>query len=775
MGFPYVGAGGTSGVNVNDVWPASSARLQIMGFRRGSTAIGVDGYTYYLTLATADVPAGTAGYPATGVPANHLYWKREVDLKVASGGPSPQPLAISGTPQSATQNQAYSFTPTTTGGSGTRTYSRSGTLPAGLSFSSTTGAITGTPTVSGTFSGLAITVSDATGSATLSGLSIVVAAAAAARAAAKRIAIIGDSFGQRAQDVTGSPSRAFAGRVYGATSVSGVLAGDLVIDGLTYVLVADQTATQIRDQINNRADATVTAEIAGSSPVNRLVLMSKTRNRNVVITSAPSGTGLTTGTFTPEVTSAVGTDAVVNPVLFQWPYADTGTGGAITSTGVGGVTWSLANAIQAISNGAYVFPFEINRATGGANSGQWNRFVDDIDRLKQAVATFQEDIDAGRKIDGCLINLGTNDTQATFTASASYDNVKSVCDRIAGMGIPIVIYTIAPRGEPAFTAARLGNVNGTDKRPMAREFNARILGTSFNGTSYPGLAAESTLAGKIRVVDITTPLLDPAPAVDFDILPAYAYDGLHLSPLGAFTVAPALLAAFDALLTATVTPPLATNDNTGNILGTKGLMAGTTGTLTRTGNATTNAGFTLSGTAPTGWLVATSSNWPGTDPNNTKGTVTVSKGTADAGEAIVVDAALDGSGRSNSNTYRLELSTDIDMTQFTAGEFMEGLARLKLTGLSGFRSADIQFILTEPDGVVRTLRTHAPPPNGTLRPDWPQTDRTMTLRTQRRRVKSGTYSSAKLLIALNFAGNVAGITMKAELSQVAVRKAPFPT
>lgn len=596
-----------------------------------------------------------------------------------------------------------------------------------------------------------------------------------ARTAAKRIAIIGDSFGQRAQDVTGQPSRAFAGRVYGTTSVSGVLAGDLIIDGVSYVLVANQTADEIKAQINGAANATVTADVAGSAPANRLVITSKTRNRNVVITAAPSGTGLATGTYPPEVTSAVGTDAIVNPVLFQWPYADTGTGGSITSTGVGGVTWSLANAIQAISNGAYVFPFEINRATGGANSGQWNRFVDDIDRLKQAVATFQEEIDAGRKIDGCLINLGTNDTQATFTASASYDNVKAVCERIAAMGIPIVIYTIAPRGEPAFASARLGNVGGVDKRPMAREFNARLLGTSFNGTTYPGLAAESTLAGKIRVVDITTPLLDPAPAVDFDILPAYAYDGLHLSPVGCFTVAPALLAAFDALIPATVTPPLATNDNTGNVLGTKGLMAGTAGTVTRTGNATTNAGFTMSGTAPTGWTIATSSNWPGTDPNNTKGTLTVSKGSADAGEAIVVDAALDGSGRSNSNTYRLELSTDIDMTQFTAGEFMEGLARLKLTGLSGFRSADIQFILTEPDGVVRTLRTHAPPPNGTVRPDWPQNDRSMTLRTQRRRVKSGTYASAKLLVALNFAGNVAGITARAELSQVAVRKAPFPT
>lgn len=601
---------------------------------------------------------------------------------------------------------------------------------------------------------------------------IVVPPVPGARTMAKRIAVYGDSFGQRAQDVTGAPSRAFAGRIYGTASVSGVTAGDLVVDGYTFPLTANQTAVQIIQQINAAADAPVTADIAAT---NRIILTQKTRNKNVTITAVPSGVNLPIGSFPPEVTVSNGTDTVVNPVLFQWPYTDTGTGGAITSTGVGGVTWSLANAIWALSNGAYTFPFEINRAVGGSNSGQCVRFVEDGDRLKQFIATLQEEIDAGRKPDGCLLNIGTNDTVATFGATNSYDNVKSICERIVALGIPVVCYTIAPRGEPAFTSARITNISGVDRRPMAREFNARILGASFNGTSYPGLASEASLNGMVRAVDITAPLLDPAPAVDFDILPAYAYDGLHLSPVGCFTVAPALLAAFDALIPATVTPPLATNDNTGNVLGTKGLMAGTAGTLTRAGNATTNAGFTMTGTVPTGWTVITSSNWPGTDPNNTKGTLTVSKGSADAGEAIVVDAALDGSGRSNSNTYRLELSTDIDMTQFTAGEFMEGLARLKLTGLSGFRSADIQFILTEPDGVVRTLRTHAPPPNGTVRPDWPQNDRTMTLRTQRRRVKAGTYSSAKLLVALNFAGNVAGITAHAELSQVAVRKAPFST
>lgn len=81
---------------------------------------------------------------------------------------------ISGTPGAATIGAAYSFTPTVSGGGGTKTYSVSGTLPDGLSFSTSTGAITGTPTTAGTFSGISITVTDPTGSATLSSLSITV-------------------------------------------------------------------------------------------------------------------------------------------------------------------------------------------------------------------------------------------------------------------------------------------------------------------------------------------------------------------------------------------------------------------------------------------------------------------------------------------------------------------------------------------------------------------------------------------------------------------------
>ncbi len=67
----------------------------------------------------------------------------------AGGGPPPptDPLEITGEFTDAAVGVAYSFTPTTTGGTTPYTFARTGRLPPGISFSTSTGALTGTPTV----------------------------------------------------------------------------------------------------------------------------------------------------------------------------------------------------------------------------------------------------------------------------------------------------------------------------------------------------------------------------------------------------------------------------------------------------------------------------------------------------------------------------------------------------------------------------------------------------------------------------------------------------
>lgn len=163
-------------------------------------------------LLSADTYAGMNPVPNTGagtntlnvindtssgaIAANQMFGKR-LSRIVVSGTPGGKvnallveiktpvaagvtPVSISGTPASTAKvGTAYSFTPTTANGSGTKTFALTGTLPAGLSFSTTTGAISGTPTATGTASGLNITVTDSSGSASLGAFSIAVSNATA--------------------------------------------------------------------------------------------------------------------------------------------------------------------------------------------------------------------------------------------------------------------------------------------------------------------------------------------------------------------------------------------------------------------------------------------------------------------------------------------------------------------------------------------------------------------------------------------------------------------
>lgn len=83
-------------------------------------------------------------------------------LHLLNQGQSEPVLSISGSPDLyPVVGEAYSFTPTVSNGTPSYTFSLfAGSLPSGLSLNTGTGAITGTPTVSGTFSGLIIRVTD---------------------------------------------------------------------------------------------------------------------------------------------------------------------------------------------------------------------------------------------------------------------------------------------------------------------------------------------------------------------------------------------------------------------------------------------------------------------------------------------------------------------------------------------------------------------------------------------------------------------------------------
>ena len=94
------------------------------------------------------------------VPQAAWYLARKRRQRVANS------LAVSGTPvTTATVGDAYTgFTVTASGGAGTYTYSvASGALPPGISLDISSGAVSGTPTDAGTFSGIVIRATDIVG------------------------------------------------------------------------------------------------------------------------------------------------------------------------------------------------------------------------------------------------------------------------------------------------------------------------------------------------------------------------------------------------------------------------------------------------------------------------------------------------------------------------------------------------------------------------------------------------------------------------------------
>jgi len=96
-------------------------------------------------------------------------------------GDSNPALSISGTPvTTATEDSAYTgFTVSASGGDTPYTYSLVGTWPTGITVDSSSGAVSGTPTESGTFTGLSVRVTDgATNTADLDTFSLTVDAAA---------------------------------------------------------------------------------------------------------------------------------------------------------------------------------------------------------------------------------------------------------------------------------------------------------------------------------------------------------------------------------------------------------------------------------------------------------------------------------------------------------------------------------------------------------------------------------------------------------------------
>lgn len=144
---------------------------------------------------------------------------------------------ITGTPvTSATVGSAYSFIPTGADANGdTLTYSYTGTLPTGLTMNTSTGRISGTPTVGGTYANIVVRVTDTSGAAASLPAFTIVVASTSGSAVLTWTVPTQNTDGSALSDLTGykiyygtSPSN-----LSGSVSISGGATTTATINGLT--------------------------------------------------------------------------------------------------------------------------------------------------------------------------------------------------------------------------------------------------------------------------------------------------------------------------------------------------------------------------------------------------------------------------------------------------------------------------------------------------------------------------------------------------------------
>ncbi|MGU3658394.1 putative Ig domain-containing protein [Methylobacterium fujisawaense] len=181
-------------------------------------------------------------------------------------------LRIAGTPSdTGTVGQSYSASFGASGGTGPYAFSlASGTLPAGLSLSPSSGAISGTPTVAGLAEGLIIKVTDAAGrTATSDAFRIAVTEVLAVAGSASTFAIAGQSYSAQFTASGGTAP-------YGWTLASGTLPPGLSLDATTGLVSGTPTTLGsypgIQLKVADAAGRTALSSIFGISVSSSLAI-----------------------------------------------------------------------------------------------------------------------------------------------------------------------------------------------------------------------------------------------------------------------------------------------------------------------------------------------------------------------------------------------------------------------------------------------------------------------------------------------------------------------
>jgi hypothetical protein len=311
-----------------------------------------------------------------------------------------------------TVGSAYSQSVTASGGTGPYTYAvTSGPLPAGLSLNTASGAITGTPTASGT-SIFSITATDSIGASGLRAYSVTINAAIAVNPASLPAGTVGTAYSQAVSATGGTGSYTF--------SVSaGSLPAGLTLNPGTGAITGTPSAS-------GTSNFTITATDGNSATGSRAYIVTINAAITVNPASLPAGTAGTAYSQSVSATGGTGsyTFSVSAGTLPAGLTLNASTG-AITGTpsasGTGNFTITATDGNSATGSRAYIVT--INPAITVNPSSLANGTVgiaySQTVSATGGTGTYTFTVSAGALPAGLTLNSGTGVVSGTPSASGS--------------------------------------------------------------------------------------------------------------------------------------------------------------------------------------------------------------------------------------------------------------------------------------------------------------------------------------------------------------------
>jgi hypothetical protein len=305
---PVTGSGGTAPLSfsVSPSLPAGLSISSTTGAITGTPTVTIAATTYTVTVTDANIASSTATF----------------SLTVNSAVAATQSMA---SVTLTVNHAATSFTPVTgSGGTTPLTYSVSPSLPAGLSISPTTGAITGTPTVTGAATTYTVTVTDANSATATATFSLAANAAVAATQAVATTRLTMNHAATPFTPVTGSGGT--APLTYG---VSPSLPAGLSISPTTGAITGAATVTS--------SATTYTVTVTDANSATAMASFSLAVNNPVVSTQSVPTTTLGVNLPAPPFTPVAGSGGSAPLTYSVSPSLPAGlsispTTGAITGT-----------------------------------------------------------------------------------------------------------------------------------------------------------------------------------------------------------------------------------------------------------------------------------------------------------------------------------------------------------------------------------------------------------------------------------------------------------